>query len=504
MTTLDDVERTFDAETVLVCDRDGPLGDRRDHGRPGLRGLRRDDPRPARGRQLERHQHPPHLAAARAALGGLLALREAAAPGALRCGRSGSPRGCWSSSAGRSWCRGRSTSPPRSPSRGGCALRAARVEGLLGMGISQADQTDLPGAARLRGRGRRRGPGGRGPARAPLRRHPRGRPDRGGGAGPRHRRAPADDAARGRRARSAASAASSSCGAGPRTACATSASTRSSAGASPTPARPARLRIPADDPRATPVLLANPLSEDQSAMRTTLLGSLLDVASRNAARGADGLALFESARVYLQPADGPKATIRGIGPSTRWRAISRGSSRRRSPSRTGSRAIAVGPLAPRSWRGGGERRRLLRAQGRAGSARGASSGSSSTSRRRRSRSCIPGRSAAVSIGGDAGRLARRGPPAGLPGLGPRGRRRLRNRRGAAARRRDRSARRPTRTSPPSPPPTRTSPWSSRPRSPAERGPRRRSSPAAASCCARPRSSTSTRASSSARGARAWR
>ena len=26
MTTLDDVERTFDAETVLVCDRDGPSG----------------------------------------------------------------------------------------------------------------------------------------------------------------------------------------------------------------------------------------------------------------------------------------------------------------------------------------------------------------------------------------------------------------------------------------------------------------------------------------------
>ena len=34
-------------------------------------------------------------------------------------------------------------------------------------------------------------------------------------------------------------------------------------------------------------LLANPLSEEQSAMRTTLLGSLLDIAARNAARGAE-------------------------------------------------------------------------------------------------------------------------------------------------------------------------------------------------------------------------
>ena len=35
MTTLDGVERGFDSETVLVCDRDGAVGHRRDHGRPG-------------------------------------------------------------------------------------------------------------------------------------------------------------------------------------------------------------------------------------------------------------------------------------------------------------------------------------------------------------------------------------------------------------------------------------------------------------------------------------
>src|SRR4029079_11166205 len=63
----------------------------------------------------------------------------------------------------------------------------------------------------------------------------------------------------------------------------------------PDPGEAGRLRIEAEDPRANPVLLANPLSEEQSAMRTTLLGSLLDVAARNAARGASDQALFESA-----------------------------------------------------------------------------------------------------------------------------------------------------------------------------------------------------------------
>ena len=53
-------------------------------------------------------------------------------------------------------------------------------------------------------------------------------------------------------------------------------------------------------------MLSNPLSEDQSVMRTTLLGSLLDVAQRNLSRGADRVALFESGRVYLPPADEPQ------------------------------------------------------------------------------------------------------------------------------------------------------------------------------------------------------
>ena len=38
MTTLDDVERTLDPDMLLICDDDGPDVDRRDHGRPALRG----------------------------------------------------------------------------------------------------------------------------------------------------------------------------------------------------------------------------------------------------------------------------------------------------------------------------------------------------------------------------------------------------------------------------------------------------------------------------------
>ncbi|MGI8713182.1 MAG: phenylalanine--tRNA ligase subunit beta [Solirubrobacteraceae bacterium] len=61
----------------------------------------------------------------------------------------------------------------------------------------------------------------------------------------------------------------------------------------PEPAQ--RLRI-AERPA---VGLRNPMSADQSRLRTTLLGSLLDVAQRNRARGAGALRLFEAGAVYL-------------------------------------------------------------------------------------------------------------------------------------------------------------------------------------------------------------
>ncbi|HEX6782676.1 MAG TPA: phenylalanine--tRNA ligase subunit beta [Solirubrobacterales bacterium] len=104
------------------------------------------------------------------------------------------------------------------------------------------------------------------------------------------------------------------------------------------PREAARLRIPGEDPRATPVLLANPLSEEQSAMRTTLLGSLLDIAARNAARGATDLALFESSRVYLREGI-PEFAGDQPAPFAEPHRFA---------------AIAIGSLSQRSWRGGGE------------------------------------------------------------------------------------------------------------------------------------------------------
>jgi phenylalanyl-tRNA synthetase beta chain len=118
------------------------------------------------------------------------------------------------------------------------------------------------------------------------------------------------------------------------------------------PGEPGRLRLPAEDPRSNGVVLSNPLSEDQSAMRTTLLGSLLDVAQRNLARGAERVSLFESGRVYLpsatslpQPADsagnGGFGSVAGDFPGER-------SAPNREPQRFG--CIAIGPPTG-SWRG---------------------------------------------------------------------------------------------------------------------------------------------------------
>jgi phenylalanyl-tRNA synthetase beta chain len=46
-------------------------------------------------------------------------------------------------------------------------------------------------------------------------------------------------------------------------------------------------------------VLENPLSEDQALLRTTLLGSLLDVAAHNSARGMADLRLFEMGTLFV-------------------------------------------------------------------------------------------------------------------------------------------------------------------------------------------------------------
>jgi phenylalanyl-tRNA synthetase beta chain len=60
-----------------------------------------------------------------------------------------------------------------------------------------------------------------------------------------------------------------------------------------------RLGLPDGDRRRRVLHIANPLSEDQSAMRTTLLPGLLEVARHNFAHDAEGVRLFECGRVFF-------------------------------------------------------------------------------------------------------------------------------------------------------------------------------------------------------------
>jgi phenylalanyl-tRNA synthetase beta chain len=160
------------------------------------------------------------------------------------------------------------------------------------------------------------------------------------------------------------------------------------------------LRIEAEDPRATPVLLANPLSEEQSAMRTTLLGSLLDVAARNTARGATDLALFESTRVYLQE---PSTGLKGAD-IDRNRPVEplagRFAGDQPAPFAEPHRfaGIAIGALSGRSWRGGGEAADFFALKGVL-EALGRQLGSELEFAPSEEPFLHPGRAAAVSIGG---------------------------------------------------------------------------------------------------------
>ncbi len=77
------------------------------------------------------------------------------------------------------------------------------------------------------------------------------------------------------------------------------------------------------------VELENPMSSDQSRLRTTLLGSLLDVGQRNRSRGAAALRLFEAGAVYLPDPGGPAAL-----PAEPYHVA----------------ALLSGPVAPATWR----------------------------------------------------------------------------------------------------------------------------------------------------------
>jgi phenylalanyl-tRNA synthetase beta chain len=68
-----------------------------------------------------------------------------------------------------------------------------------------------------------------------------------------------------------------------------------------------RLQLPAGDARRTAVRLANPLTEDEPLLRTTLLPGLLRVLARNVGRGFADVALYEMGTVF-RPRPGSPGT----------------------------------------------------------------------------------------------------------------------------------------------------------------------------------------------------
>ncbi len=360
MTTLDGVERVFDAETVLVCDRSGPSGiagvmggqvsevsDETTrvllevanwNGTNILRTSRLLGLRSEASARFEKQLHPELCMRAQRVASRLLV---------ELCGARLVPGTIDVAAA--------LPEPPR------VRLRGARVEGLLGMRIEQADQVaylerlgfgveadgedlvvevppdrhhdvtrevdlieevarvhgldehlpaTLPGAIE---HGRRADP--RAAAAAPC---------RGRDARPRLRRGRRLELHRSRRGGAAAD---------PR-------------------GRPARR-----DGRRLQPALRGAVGDAHDAARLAARRR-----SRNLARDADRVALFESGRVYL-PSDGAED-----GPLA-GRFAGERPAPAAEPHRLG--CLAVGPLAAKSWRGWRGGRGLLRAEGRAGGAGGA-------------------------------------------------------------------------------------------------------------------------------------
>jgi phenylalanyl-tRNA synthetase beta chain len=100
-----------------------------------------------------------------------------------------------------------------------------------------------------------------------------------------------------------------------------------------------RLRIPAAHELRRVVVIENPLSDGQSILRPTLLGSLLEAARHNVARNGPDIAIFESGTVYRAPAvaeDQPNGN---------------GAAARLADEHHALGALLSGAIAPRTWRG---------------------------------------------------------------------------------------------------------------------------------------------------------
>jgi phenylalanyl-tRNA synthetase beta chain len=106
---------------------------------------------------------------------------------------------------------------------------------------------------------------------------------------------------------------------------------------------PGRAGVPGLDEPAS-VAVHNPLSEEQAVMRTDLIGGLLGVAAHNLARDVERIAVFESGRAYLpERAPAGDVPLSGGFAGARPAPIAE-------PHRLG--AVLVGAAGAGGWRGG--------------------------------------------------------------------------------------------------------------------------------------------------------
>ena len=113
-----------------------------------------------------------------------------------------------------------------------------------------------------------------------------------------------------------------------------------------------RLGLPADDPRRTTVRVANPLSDTDPLLRTTLLATLLGALRRNVSRGQRDLRALRGRPRLHTPAAGWRAAEDGGGAPAQRRRVRR---RRRGPAGAPWHVAAVlsGDIEPAGWWGPG-------------------------------------------------------------------------------------------------------------------------------------------------------
>ena len=341
--TLDGQTRTLDAEMVVIEDADGPTSIAGLMGGARSEVQRADAARADGGRHLERPEHPPQLMGAGAAQRGVRALREGAAAGAVhaRAGDRDAPDG----RAVRRWRGARDDRHRRQTGRRRrvIVLRDARVKAILGVAVARERQAQILGALDFASEPREDGLEVSVPALRRddvtrevdlieevaridgLERLPATLPARRGAAGrlthAQRVRREAEDALVGRGLHEIVGWSFAD------------------------PELLDRLRLGADHELRRVVRIENPMSEGQSIMRPTLLGSLLDAARHNVARNGPDVAIFESGTVYRAAGDAGAGEGAG-GSDRRARADERAADEHH-----GLGVLLSGELEPRSWRG---------------------------------------------------------------------------------------------------------------------------------------------------------